>query len=257
MSEKTFNNKKVVITRPVERSEAMARIIREYDGIPVIVPTLELQLVKSEELQYISDNIGEFDWIIFTSPAGVKSFYAVYNQEEIPVKVAVIGVKTEEEINRYGIKPDLIPAKFTAEGLLESFEKIDLKGSRIALPRTLSARKVLPEGLALLGAEVYIAEAYTSSIPENHEDIISLVDQVLLDKIDIITFTSPLTVKNLLKIVNEEKPDKYDLFLEKLQTKIIVGSIGPITGNVLREYSIQPVEPERYTVKDMVEALLQ
>lgn len=45
----------------------------------------------------------------------------------IPSKIAVIGVKTEEELLKYGFKPDLIPKDFTAEGLLESFKSINLK----------------------------------------------------------------------------------------------------------------------------------
>ena len=75
MSSEGFKNKKIVVTRPVERSESLANIIRENNGQPIIVPTLELQIVKSKELLYIVENIGEYDWIVFTSPAGVKSFF--------------------------------------------------------------------------------------------------------------------------------------------------------------------------------------
>lgn len=256
MSSKDFNNKKVVITRPVERSESLAKIITQHNGIPVIVPTLELQLVKSEELLYISENISEYDWIIFTSPAGVKSFFEVYKETEIPSKIAVIGVKTEEILKKYDNTPDLIPENFTAEGLLESFKTIDLKDKKIALPRTLSARNVLPEGLQEYGATVDIAEAYTSSIPKDTNNIIDLMNKVLDNEIDIITFTSPLTVINLLDVVKQEKEEQYDDFINQLRTNVIVGSIGPITGNVLKQHNIPAIEPDRYTVKDMVDALL-
>ena len=46
MSSEGFKNKKIVVTRPVERSESLANIIRENNGQPIIVPTLELQIVK-------------------------------------------------------------------------------------------------------------------------------------------------------------------------------------------------------------------
>lgn len=257
MTTKDFNNKTVVITRPVERSESLAEIIRKHNGIPEIVPTLELQIVKSEELVHITQNIDEYDWIIFTSPAGVKSFFEIYEKDIIPCKIAVIGVKTEEILNQYNNTPDIVPQKFTAEGLLESFKEIDLKNKKIALPRTLSARKVLPEGLVEYGAEVTVAEAYTSSIPNDTTKILELTDKILNNEIDIITFTSPLTVKNLLQIIKTEKEDKYNEFLEQLRTNVTVGSIGPITGNVLNQYDIPAVEPDRYTVKDMIDALLQ
>ncbi|RAP51485.1 MAG: hypothetical protein BZ138_04985 [Methanosphaera sp. rholeuAM270] len=257
MSSEDFNNKTVVITRPVERSESLAKIIRQYNGNPIIIPTLELQIVKSRELLYIAENIDEYDWIIFTSPAGVKSFFEVYGKDEIPSKIAVIGVKTEEVLEKYNNSPDLIPKDFTAEGLLESFKSIDLKDRKVALPRTLSARTVLPEGLEGYGADVTIAEAYTSSTPKDKTGIINLMNKIINDEIDIITFTSPLTVTNLLDVIRSEKRESYDDFLNHLRNTTVVGSIGPITGNVLKQHDIPAIEPDRYTVKDMIEALLQ
>ena len=257
MSSDDFKNKKVVITRPVERSEVLAKIIREHNGVPIIVPTQELQLIKSEELLYITDHIEEYDWVVFTSPAGVKSFFNVYEAKELPSKIAVIGVKTEEVLLKYSNTPDLIPDDFTAEGLLESFSSMDLNNKKIALPRTLSARDVLPKGLESFGATVTVAEAYTSSIPKDTAKIIQLMQDVLNDEIDIITFTSPLTVHNLLKVVKEQEEDKYEEFLTKLQTSVIIGSIGPITGTALKQYKIPAIEANRYTVKDMINTLLE
>lgn len=257
MSSEGFNNKKVVVTRPVERSESLAKIIRQNNGQPLIVPTLELQLVKSKELLYVAEHLDEFDWLIFTSPAGVKSFFSVYEKDSIPSKIAVIGVKTEEVLNKYDKTPDLIPEDFTAEGLLESFSSIDLKGKKIALPRTLSARDVLPKGLENYGACVYIAEAYTSSIPRDKSNIVQLMEDVINGQVDIITFTSPLTVHNLLEVIKEEKPEKYDEFLSKLRTDVVIASIGPITGKALKQYSLPAIEANRYTVKDMIDTLLQ
>ena len=75
MSGNNFNNKNVVITRPIERSQTLSDMILKKGGKPIIVPTLELQLVESKELVYIIENIETFDWIVFTSPAGVKSFF--------------------------------------------------------------------------------------------------------------------------------------------------------------------------------------
>lgn len=257
MSSDGFNNRKVVVTRPVERSESLAKIIRQHNGQAIIVPTLELQLVKSDELMYVAEHPDEFDWIVFTSPAGVKSFFSIYENDSIPSKIAVIGVKTEEALKKYGKSPDLIPEDFTAEGLLESFANIDLNGKKIALPRTLSARDVLPKGLEDYGAEVTIAEAYTSSIPMDKSKIIKLMEDILDDEVDIITFTSPLTVHNLLEVIKNEKAEKYDEFLDKLRSDVIIASIGPITGKALKQYEIPAIEAKRYTVKDMIDTLLQ
>jgi uroporphyrinogen-III synthase len=256
MTDRNLNNKKVVITRPIERADALADIIKDKGGQPIIIPTLELQLVESDELHYIVDNINDFDWIIFTSPAGVTSFFKLYGEKSIPCKIAVIGVKTEEELEKHNNHPDLIPEKFTAEGLLKSFESIDLNNKKIALPRTLSARKVLPEGLEDHGADVLIAEAYTSGIPRDTSGILELSNMIINSDIDIVTFTSPLTIKNLFEVVKTEKPDEFNILVDALKNNVIVGSIGPITGKVCNEYNIDTVEPQRYTVKNMIDAII-
>ncbi|MDO5825073.1 MAG: uroporphyrinogen-III synthase [Methanosphaera sp.] len=257
MTAGSLESKKVVITRPKERSNVLAELLEDNGAIPIVVPTLELQLVKSPELIRIASDIESFDWIVFTSPAGVKSFFNVYDGDKIPCKIAVIGIKTEEVLKEYDNTPDLIPESFTAEGLLESFKDIDLKNKKIALPRTLSAREVLPDGLMDYGADVLIAEAYTSAIPKDKSHILELSDLILKGDIDIITFTSPLTVKNLLDVIREYKPDEYEDVLKALREDIIIVSIGPITGKMLANYNLKAIEPKKYTVKDMIETLIE
>ena len=255
MTTNDFDNRTVVITRPIERSKALSDLITEYHGVPIIIPTLELQLVESDELKKMVNNVDVYDWIIFTSPAGVKSFFNLYGNNSIPSKIAVIGTKSEEELLKYNNHADLIPDDFTAEGLFETFKSIDIKDKKIALPRTLSARTTLPEGLEEYGATVDIAEAYTSGTPKDKSKMLKLIEMVLNNEIDIITFTSPLTVKNLFELVEQE--EIFDKFLYNLRNNILVGSIGPITGNVLNKYEINAIEPQKYTVKDMVETLIQ
>lgn len=257
MTKDKLKDKRIVITRPIERSKVLADLIKENGGIPVIVPTLELQLVKSPELIEIAENISDYDWIIFTSPAGVKSFFKVFEDDEIASNIAVIGVKTEEVLLKYGYKPDIVPDTFTAEGLLEVFKEIDVKGKNIALPRTLSARQILPEGLESYGANVQVAESYKSTIPEDTSSIIQLADSILDDGVDVITFTSPLTAKNFLDVIRCEDDAKYEKVLNKLKDDIIVLSIGPVTSNMLNEYDLQAIEPDRYTVKDMIDTLIE
>ncbi len=252
-----FNNKKVVITRPRERADVLAELICEKGGEPLIFPTLELELVESDELRYIAENISSFDWIIFTSPAGVTSFFNVYNKEEIPCDIAVIGIKTEEELLKHNNKSKIVPDKFTAEGLLESFKTVDLKNKKIALPRTLSARKTLPEGLIEYGADVLVAEAYTSGIPKDITKILDLSSKIINGEIDIITFTSPLTVTNLLDVVKNHDENEFNDLIDALKNKVIVGSIGPITGKVLIKNGVDYIEPEKYTVKNMINAILE
>ena len=159
-----FKGKVIGITRPMERSQAAVDIVQENGGIPLVVPTLELESFASESLMDLCNRAGDLDWIIFTSPASLESLFKYcegFREKINPhCQVAVIGPRTERVLNDYGIQADLVPDDYTAEGLLEEFHKIDLKQKKVGVPRTFKARDVLPKGLKYMGATVYLAEAY-------------------------------------------------------------------------------------------------
>ncbi|MDO5851893.1 MAG: uroporphyrinogen-III synthase [Methanobacteriaceae archaeon] len=252
-----LKEKKIVITRPIERSIDLSDIIIENNGVPIIVPTLELQSVETEELSKLRNTIDTYDWLIFTSPAGVQSFFK--NKEELPKinfpKIIVIGIKTKEELEKYGYIADIIPSKYTAEGILETISNLNLENKKIAIPRTLSARNTLPDGLKAKKANVNIVEAYKSGVPKSLDKIYELIEFIKKDEIDVITFTSPLTVTNLMNII--KKDSDFNKIIEKLRNNIIIVSIGPITTKTLTEYSITTIEPEVYTVKNMIDSLIK
>jgi uroporphyrinogen-III synthase len=253
---KGLEGKKIVITRPAERAQDSVEMVRSYGAIPILTPTIELKDSKPEEMIKLCNVLNELDWLVFTSPRAIESFFKYCNLEDVPdLKVAVIGPKTGEALHKYGIKADLIPDDYTAEGLLEAFEKFDVEGMKIGLPRTMVARYTLPHGLQHRGAEVILADAYKSEMPDDKSKIYELINDILNREIDIIMFTSPLTVKNLIKIAKEEgKGEIVDILRNK---EVIVAAIGPITKKVLDAYEIKPVMPDVYTFKDMLDKLAE
>jgi Uroporphyrinogen-III synthase len=72
---KGFEGKIIGITRPVERSEAAVEIVTQNGGIPLVVPTLELESFASASLLDLCQRAGELDWMIFTSPASLESLF--------------------------------------------------------------------------------------------------------------------------------------------------------------------------------------
>lgn len=249
-----LNGKKIVITRPAERAKDSVEMVKSYGAIPIVTPTIELKDSKPEEMIKFCNILSELDWLVFTSPRAIESFFKYCSLDNAPdLKVAVIGPKTGEVLDKYGVKADLMPDNYTAEGLLEAFERFDVKGMKIGLPRTMVARYTLPHGLEHRGAEVILADAYKSEMPDDKSKIYELIDNILKREIDAIMFTSPLTVKNLIKTAKEEgKEEIIDILRNK---EVIVAAIGPITKKVLDAYEIDPVMPEVYTFKDMLDKL--
>ncbi|HII84419.1 MAG TPA: uroporphyrinogen-III synthase [Methanobacterium subterraneum] len=250
---KGFEGKIIGITRPLERSQAAVEIVTQHGGIPLVAPTLELESFASESLLDLCQRASELDWIIFTSPASLESLFKYcpdFRENLNPqCEVAVIGPRTERVLNDYGITADIVPENYTAEGLLEEFQDIDLDKKRIGVPRTFKARDVLPEGLKKMGATVYLAEAYKSTKPQDTSKVQLLVEDIIQGKIDAITFTSPLTVTNLFEIAGYKEEELINSFKDG---NVLVAAIGPITQKPLDERGIKSIIPPKYTVKAML-----
>lgn len=244
----------VAITRPADRSKAACKIVEELGGQYILAPTLDLKPVNSESLKNLIANKDLLDWIVFTSPTTITSLNLFYPDflKNLDCKVAVIGNKTGKIASEQGVKVDLIPEDFTAEGLLEEFEKRNITNQTIGIPRTASARPVLPEGLEKLNNKVILAEAYKSLFPMDEDKISDLIAKIENNEIDAITFTSPLTVTNFFKISkNKEK------LADLLSNNLLTVCIGPITGEILDQYNINYIYPDTYTVRDMMELLFK
>ena len=103
-----MSNKKVVaLTRPISRSKEAIKLIEDYGGEALVVPTLELELLNSPSLKDFMSEIDDLDWLIFTSVSSLDSifkFYPDFNDKlSNKCKTAVIGHKTAEVTEKYGI----------------------------------------------------------------------------------------------------------------------------------------------------------
>lgn len=256
---KNFKGKRIAITRPIERSEEAVQIIKENGGEVLVAPTLELKITNTQPLKDLCEKADELVWLIFTSPTAILSLFKhckdLKDRLNPECKIAVIGPRTGKNLTEYGLKPDIIPDDYTAEGLLELFKDIDVKNKLIGLPRTLAARDVLPEGLKDRGGRVLLVEAYKSDIPKDRTMVEKLVEDIINREVDAVTFTSTLTASNLFKMVDGEDKEK---LLEPLKNgEVLVGAIGPVTAKALEKYDIPTIIPDEYTVKAMLNRLME
>jgi uroporphyrinogen-III synthase len=258
MTSKKTASKVVAITRPVERVEEAVKMVEEKGGVPLVAPTLELQILNSKPLVNLCKSADTFDWLIFTSPTGILSVFKhckdLKKRLKPDCKVAVIGPRTAKFLSKNGLEADIVPDDYTAEGLLEVFKDIDVQGKKIGIPRTMSARKVLPEGLKKMGADVLVVEAYRSAVPKDKKVVKELIDNIIDEKIDAVTFTSTLTVKNLFKVA-EEEGKKSELEDSLRSGDILVAAIGPVTARPLEDAKIKTITPEEYTIRAMLDKL--
>jgi len=166
-------------------------------------------------------------------------------------KVAAIGPATGKAVAQRGVKPDVVARTFVAEGLLEALAAYDLDGAKVLLPRAAQAREVLPETLASRGARVEVVPAYETVAPQGSAEALK---QAMAEGFDAVTFTSSSTVTNFLALLDQ--PDQKELSRRSQSGEVIAASIGPITTQTARDAGISvQVEPEAYTIDDLVKAL--
>ena len=63
------------------------------------------------------------------------------------------------------IKVDIVPKKFSGEGVVEELSKSDLKDKLVFIPRSAIGREDLPKGLEELGAKIITVPVYNVSLP--------------------------------------------------------------------------------------------
>ena len=110
------------------------------------------------------------DFIIFTSVHSVEMFSkrcreigALINYNQ--TKVVAVGNKTSAHCHKNNINVNIIPEKFSAEGVIEALSKYNLKNKVIFIPRSAIGREELPLGLKDLGAIIKSVPVYNVAIP--------------------------------------------------------------------------------------------
>lgn len=250
---KPLFGKRVVVTR--SRSQA-SRLTKHLESLGAECIELPVISIADPSDQFASLDAGieklrGYDWVIFTSQNGVDCFFRRlfakgYDTRALGgARIACIGPATDLALRPYGVRADVLPAEYKAEGLLEALVPQVGPGTKIFLPRAKVAREILADGLRAAGAEVDVAEAYrTVCEEENRKKLNELLDG---GHVDIITLTSSSTVHNLLAMA----PDKLDAIRQ-----CMLACIGPITADACREYGLTPgVVSDVYTIDGLVEAI--
>jgi len=245
--------KGVVITRPEPQAASMATLLRDAGARVIAFPTIRIAPPESwDGLDAAIQRLETYAWLIFTSANGVHYFLerlraAGKDLRDLKgIRLCTIGPATAAVLEGQGLRVDLVPETYLSEGVVAAFERYNLSGQRILLPRAEKARDVIPDGLARRGAFVDVVTAYRTV--NSGRKATELAEQIARGHVDVLTFTSPSTVTNFLEIMGPE-------FLP-IPAGIRVACIGPVTAAAARKAGL-PVDilQETYTVQGLVESL--
>lgn len=254
---KPMFGKRILITR--ENAEPF-RELEDLGAELVVFPTIKIEPPESWDsldasIRGIMDGTKVPNWIVLTSANGVEYFFERMRALDADVRdlkgigICAVGDKTADSIRARGIRVDLVPEEFNAEGITEAFKKRlgpdGLKGVRFLMPRAEVGRDAFPDAVRNLGGTIDIPVAYRAVRPERHSR--RLVRFLREGRISIATFTSGATFKNFMELVEDA---------HKLLEGVTIAAIGPVTEKAIEKAGLKvDIMPERATIEAMVEAI--
>ncbi len=247
--------KRVLVTRSRTQASRMCELLEDSGATPVELPSIAI--APPEDFAPLDDalsRLSSFSWIIFASVNSVDSVFERLDAQGKDARafgsarVGAIGPATSSALERRGIRPDFTPSRSISSAALDELSAYNWNGVSVLLPAADIGRDELAEGLSCLGADLQRVTAYRTITPP---DAAQRARDAFADGIDIVTFTSSSTVRNLLSLLDEDGGPGKDALSSSL-----IACIGPVTAGTARELGLRvDIEAEEHTVEGLADAL--
>lgn len=181
--------RKVLVTRPSERAGKLAGMLRDK-GAEVI----ELPCIKTEAIDFDLPEKLRYDWIAFTSVAGVESFFLFLRKAGRDVrtigaaKLAAIGKATAAALEKHGLITNLTPKVFDGAHLGMELA-CRAVGERVLLLRAEEGNREITEALKLASIDFEEIAVYRTLLEKS---------RFTPSGIDAVLFTSASSVRGLV-----------------------------------------------------------
>jgi uroporphyrinogen III methyltransferase/synthase len=244
--------RRVLVPRPAGQAERTAQALRERGAEPRVVPVIQIvPPADPAPLASAVARLGEYDWVLFTSANGVEHFFAELRRAGRDArafgdaKVGVIGPRTAEALERFGLRADRVAEEHVGEGLARDVLSLGTP-RRVLLARALVARDALPEALREAGVQVDVVAAYeTRPAPPGPKSLVELIET---RAVDTVLFTSSSTVTTTVERLGSSA--------RELLANLTVASIGPITTRTAEKLGVRvDVTATTFTVDGLLDAL--
>jgi len=244
---------KIMVTRPKDRSSSLAEMLREYGAEVIEVPTIETdRILENQMLDEALKKAGNYQWIAFTSPFGVKVFFQRMTELKVDIrtlaglKFAAIGSATQKAIEEKGILVDLVPEVYDGKSLgealarkvLDEEEKYNEK-QMVLIPRAKIGTEDVLKPLEEAG--IFYEDLPVYETVEAPDDDINWYDE----SVDYVAFTSASTVRGFVKMTGD---------IDYTGVKAVC--IGEQTAREAEQYGMKTYIAERASIESMTDCFL-
>jgi uroporphyrinogen III methyltransferase / synthase len=246
----------VVVTRAAAQAQRFTELLEAAGARVIEAPAIVIGPPASwEPLDAALAALDSFTWVVFTSTNAVLMVDRRLAALGLgwPVlggrRVAAIGPATADALREHGVRVDVVPAEYRAEGLVSRLRAVLGGSDRVLLPRAAQTRDVLVTELRALGAQVTEVAAYATRKVEG--GAARLAEALAAGAIDAVTFTSSSTARNFAEAFTEDERRAW-------RGRVAVASIGPITAGTAAEYGLTTdIMPAEYTIPALARAIAE
>ncbi len=193
--------RRIVLTRAAGRMAGLARGLRECGAEVWEIPAIRQEApLDGEAAERAVSEVAAYDWIVFTSVAGVEAFVerlmAAHGDLRAlgGARLAAVGPATAGRLKELHLRVDAMPAEHVGREVAAAMKRDgDLENLRVLLARAEEADAVLPEALNGLGAMVDDVAFYRTVAEDAERDPDGLGARLTEEGADWVVFTSGST----------------------------------------------------------------
>lgn len=244
-----LSGRTILVTRGNSQAQTIIDEIEQHGGEVIHTPLVTFQMNNTYENQQILKQLHDYAWVFFTSSNGVKFFFDILKEVRVDlpdsIRFAVVGMKTEKTLEKYGYQADFMPSSYNALNMATEFFERFGSSSSILYVRGNRSRDELVRFFREQRVFFQSVTAYDTLLMKDHKNTIEQL--VREERLDALTFTSPSTVKAFCEMMTMEQAVSIPCFC-----------IGPTTAEQAEQAGFRHISiPERYTIEDMVDKLSQ
>ncbi len=222
---KALFGKKMIVTRPKDRASSLTVKLRELGAEVVEIPSIETKPLEiNDTIQSVYRNLKEYQFILFTSPFGVKTFLQQLRELRIDirsmgnVKIGAIGSATKKVLESAGLLVDYMPKIYSGSEFGKNIAAICNDGDQILIPRAEEgSREIVDELLKRKNISVTDLPIYKTVSNNYNKKIINF--DFISDENCYVLFTSASSVKGFADIVKPNNLKDVKAFCIGVQTK--------------------------------------
>jgi uroporphyrinogen-III synthase len=203
---------------------------------------------------------GKFDIVVLLTGEGLRRLIAFAeragNKDAViaalgKVTLVTRGPKPGQALKEISLKPSLVAAAPTTDGVITTLKRADLAGKTVGVQLYSESNPPLTDFLTAAGAKVKAVQPYVYAPAADADRVADLIRRAAGGAVDAIVFTSSPQVDRLFEVAADRQLD--ELWRRALD-RVKVASVGPVVGATLKQKGTRvDIQPEQgFQMKNLV-----